>query len=255
MFFNEISDLRILYFACSLFSVTIEDFSVIWIDFISSKFVTNVTIKDAPCEVSDQFIATHMSKYGQVINGSIKRGVIKGTTIENGTRYVQILNCAPIFPVRTNFGRFEIRLYADNNRTECSYCQQTNHPYYRCPTKPTSINACYNCNKQGHIAKYCKYDILCNHCGECGHIQRDCPAHKEETARKEYGDYFHEIIEGRNTRETFPSLLQLEAPSKTFTELLSSVVGFLSACPDVSLRSVSSSKLELSRVFLPSMIS
>jgi lysophospholipase L1-like esterase len=42
---------------------------------------------------------------------------------------------------------------------------------------------------------------LCKHCGECGHIQRDCPAHKEETARKEYGDYFHEIIEGRNTRD------------------------------------------------------
>jgi hypothetical protein len=34
--------------------------------------------------------------------------------------------------------------------------------------------------------------------------------------------------------ETFPSLLQLEALSKTFTELLSSVVGLLSACPDVS---------------------
>jgi Zn ribbon nucleic-acid-binding protein len=87
---------------------------------------------------------------------------------------------------------------------------------------------------------------LCKHCGECGHIQRDCPAHKEETARKEYGDYFHAIIEGRNIRnnsslddeperapeieafmqfwEAFPSLLQLEAPSKTFTELLSSVV-------------------------------
>jgi hypothetical protein len=45
-----------------------------------------------------------MSKYGQVINGSIKRGVIKGTNIENGTRYVQILNSAPILPVRTNFG-------------------------------------------------------------------------------------------------------------------------------------------------------
>jgi hypothetical protein len=34
-----------------------------------------------------------------VISGSIKRGVIKGTDIENGTRYVQILNCAPILPV------------------------------------------------------------------------------------------------------------------------------------------------------------
>jgi RNA recognition motif-containing protein len=84
--------------------------------FVIEKNETNVKIKDAPCEVSDQFIATHMSKYGQVINGSIKRGVIKGTNIENGTRYVQILNCAPILPVRTNFGQFEIRLYADNNR-------------------------------------------------------------------------------------------------------------------------------------------
>ena len=26
-------------------------------------------------------------------------------------------------------------------------------------------------------------------------------AHKDETARKEYGDYFHEIIKGRNTRD------------------------------------------------------
>ena len=25
--------------------------------------------------------------------------------------------------------------------------------------------------------------------------------HKEETAREEYGDYFHEILEGRNTRD------------------------------------------------------
>jgi hypothetical protein len=42
---------------------------------------------------------------------------------------------------------------------------------------------------------------LCKHCGECGHIHRECPAHKEETATKEYGDYFHEILEGRNTRD------------------------------------------------------
>jgi hypothetical protein len=43
--------------------------------------------------------------------------------------------------------------------------------------------------------------MLWKYCGECGHIQRDCPALKEETARKEYGDYFQEIIEGRNTRD------------------------------------------------------
>ena len=68
------------------------------------KNVTNVKIKDAPCEVSDQFIATHMSKYGQVINGSIKRGVIKGTNIENGTRYVLLgaSNCKRLGKVLHN---------------------------------------------------------------------------------------------------------------------------------------------------------
>ena len=48
------------------------------------KNVTNVTIKDAPCEVSDQFIATHMSKYGQVINGSIKGVSLKAQTLKMG---------------------------------------------------------------------------------------------------------------------------------------------------------------------------
>jgi hypothetical protein len=31
LFYKEISELRILYFACSLFRVTIQDFYVIWI--------------------------------------------------------------------------------------------------------------------------------------------------------------------------------------------------------------------------------
>jgi hypothetical protein len=48
----------------------------------------------------------------------LEKSTLKGTNIENGIRYVQILNCAPILPVRTNFGRFEIRMYADNN-TRC----------------------------------------------------------------------------------------------------------------------------------------
>jgi hypothetical protein len=41
------------------------------------------TIKDAPYEVSDSYIATQMMKYGEVIPGSVRRGYIKGTNIEN----------------------------------------------------------------------------------------------------------------------------------------------------------------------------
>ena len=38
------------------------------------KTITNVTIKDAPYEVSDCYIATQMMKYGEVIPGSVRRG-------------------------------------------------------------------------------------------------------------------------------------------------------------------------------------
>ena len=35
-------------------------------------------------------------KYGEVISGSVRRGYIKCTKIENGSWYLQIINCAPI---------------------------------------------------------------------------------------------------------------------------------------------------------------
>jgi hypothetical protein len=41
-------------------------------------------VRGFPTEVSDQFIATHMSKYGQVINGSIKRVSLKAQTLKIG---------------------------------------------------------------------------------------------------------------------------------------------------------------------------
>lgn len=114
--------------------ITLKNRSVNFLDV--EKTITNVTIKDAPYEVSDCYIATQMLKYGEVIPGSVRRGYIKGTNIENGSRYLQIINCAPTLPNRTDFGRFDVRLFADNNRTQCLHCIQTNHPSYACRQKP-----------------------------------------------------------------------------------------------------------------------
>nr|AEF12552.1 gag protein [Caprine arthritis encephalitis virus] len=33
---------------------------------------------------------------------------------------------------------------------------------------------CYNCGKEGHIAKQCRNGIICHNCGRRGHIQKDC---------------------------------------------------------------------------------
>lgn len=79
-----------------------------------------------------------MSQFGDVVQGSIKRGTIKGTNIETGTRYIQIVNCAPTIPNLTTFGRFNMRLFADNNRTACTHCNRTDHLSYKCDKKPRS---------------------------------------------------------------------------------------------------------------------
>lgn len=56
------------------------------------QVITNVTIKDAPFELSDAFLLQHMKTYGNVIENYFKRGNIKGTDVETGTRYLQMVN-------------------------------------------------------------------------------------------------------------------------------------------------------------------
>ena len=72
------------------------------------KEITNITIKNTPVELADITICTYMSQFDDVVQGSIKRATIKGTNIETGTRYIQIVNCAPTIPNLTTFGRFNV---------------------------------------------------------------------------------------------------------------------------------------------------
>jgi hypothetical protein len=88
--------------------------------------------KNTPVELADIAICTYMSQFDDVVQGFIKRGTIKGTNIETKTRYIQIVNCAPTIPKLTTFGRFNVRLFADNNRTACRHCNRTDHPSYKC---------------------------------------------------------------------------------------------------------------------------
>jgi hypothetical protein len=152
--------------------ITLKNRSVNFLDV--EKTVTNVTIKDAPCEVSDCYIATQMMKYGEVIPGSVRRGYIKGTNVDNGSRYLQIINCVIPLPNRTDFDRFEVRLFADNNRTQCLHCKQTNHPSYARIQKPTWQMRCNNCNELGYLARDCLNAPVCLFCKQEGHIRRDC---------------------------------------------------------------------------------
>ena len=59
-----------------------------------------MTIKDAPYELADSFIIHHMKSFGEVIENSLRRGKVRGTEIETGTRYIQMVNVRNILPIK-----------------------------------------------------------------------------------------------------------------------------------------------------------
>ena len=128
------------------------------------KTITNVTIKDVPYEMADNVVATHVSRFGDVVHNSMKRGTIKGTAIQTGTRYVQLLNATPLIPISTQFGSYDVRLFADNNRTPCYHYQSTDHMSYRCPNKPEKKNVCYRCKRSDHLIRDCPEPDTCYKC-------------------------------------------------------------------------------------------
>ncbi|VDH95574.1 Hypothetical predicted protein [Mytilus galloprovincialis] len=115
--------------------ITLRNRSVNFFD-VEKSITSHVTIKDAPYELDDRYIVAQMIRFGQIVPGSVKRGYIKGTEIENGARYIDILNCEPVLPLRTSLGRFEVRLFADNNRTPCFHCKLIGHSSYQCKDRP-----------------------------------------------------------------------------------------------------------------------
>ena len=105
--------------------ISLRDRTVQFLDV--EKTMTNVSIKDAPYELDNSYIATQILKYGEVIPGSVRRAYIKYIHVENGSGYLQILNCIPTLPNITKFGRFEVRVLAENNITEGIHCGKKNH--------------------------------------------------------------------------------------------------------------------------------
>ena len=177
------------------------------------KLVTNVTIKDAPFELSDDSVVAAMSACGEVVTGSLWRGKIKDTEIESGTRYLSIYDADEIIPSEMDIEEFTVRIFCDNNRTRCKHCTMTTHPHYRCPAKPAIERRCYRCFSSSHVIKDCTNDIMCKFCGQKGHKGSKCESRIELNERDRFGDYFHEINEARKAKEEEESWRQVEESS------------------------------------------
>ena len=158
-----------------------------------------------------------MTRFGNIVQGSMRRGKIKGSSVENGTRYLQMTGIKQAVPVSNKFGRFEVRIFCDNNKILCKFCSLTDHEYFRCPSKinmtkkcyicadpshlkrdcphsKTPTKRCYVCQSETHVAKDCKQDVYCTYCGVTGHRRVDCSARKEITYEPPRRDNLKQIF-------------------------------------------------------------
>ena len=119
--------------------------------------MTNITIKDLPVEVSNDFIATQLGQYGKLAQASLTKSLYRGTNIETGSRTAKLLKVEKIIPNEAIWGRYTVRLYCDNKKSMCIYCDSIDHMHYACPERRNkSIKRCHKCNLLGHLQKDCR---------------------------------------------------------------------------------------------------
>ena len=76
--------------------VTIKDNEIVSSDV--SRSATKVTIKDAPYEMDDADVKSTIRNYGEVVEGSRRRGKVRGTNVETGTRYLSFYDAVEVIP-------------------------------------------------------------------------------------------------------------------------------------------------------------
>ena len=177
--------------------------------------ITQVTLKDAPVEMKDINLITMLSCYGDVIPNSMNHGKIKGTEIETGTRYAKLLNVPNPIPTEVQVGHFMIRVFCDNGKTVCSFCQSTEHLPHQCLSKPRSQKLCYNCNSADHLAGNCP-NIVCHYCGQQGHKSYQCKEKSFNLKIEERGTVFYNsksydgVLAFRGEKDVLSNLYRVE---------------------------------------------
>ena len=72
--------------------------------------------------------------------------------------------------------------------TYCALCFKPGHTADNCPGRPDEGKGpyCINCKKMGHSFYDCpqgRFAVPCNHCGDTGHFEKNCPVEKARQRR------------------------------------------------------------------------
>ena len=151
--------------------------------------------------MNDMVVTSVLAAYGEVVQGSIRRGKVKDSEIETGTRYMSLYDAKYIVPSTVTVGDFDLRVFCDNNRTECKHCGLTSHPHYKYPVKPKTERACYRCFSTSHMVQDCTNDMGCRYCSQTGHSQSKCDEYKEFGEKNKANISMTFVKAGKTTRQ------------------------------------------------------
>ena len=98
-------------------------------------------------------------------------------------------------PTDIDIEDYPVRIFCNNGKTACRHCGDTSHPSFKCLIRPRSEKKCFRCFSVSHMIDQCPNDVVYRHCGQPGHREARCEAKLE---LHKYGEYKHDIIEGRN---------------------------------------------------------
>ena len=65
-----------------------------------------VTIKDAPYEMDDADVEAKIRNFGEIVEGSMRRGKVRGTNVDTGTRYLSLYDAVEVIPSKIPLGDF-----------------------------------------------------------------------------------------------------------------------------------------------------
>ena len=83
--------------------------------------ISNITIKDLPVEISDEFTIANLARYGKIVQSSLNQSLYRGTSIETGSKMASLLQVENVIPNEAVWGRYTVRVYCDNKKCACIY--------------------------------------------------------------------------------------------------------------------------------------
>ena len=74
-----------------------------------------IRITEDECRVTVTDVTTKQT-LGEIVERSMRRGKVRGTNVETGTRYLSLYDAVEMIPSEIPLGDFVLRVYCDNNR-------------------------------------------------------------------------------------------------------------------------------------------